>query len=83
MLHTASDVDQVHQHVVEPAPAPAQVASGDCPHTLFYGPPGAGKKTLILGMLRQIYGPSVQRLKVWWPEAKFNHVSKPPAPAVL
>ncbi len=41
-----------------------QVASGDCPHTLFYGPPGAGKKTLILGLLRQIYGAGVERLKV-------------------
>ena len=41
-----------------------QVASGDCPHTLFYGSPGVGKKTLILAMLRQIYGPSVERLKV-------------------
>ena len=41
-----------------------QVASGDCPHTLFYGSPGVGKKTLILAMLKQIYGPSVERLKV-------------------
>ena len=41
-----------------------KVESGDCPHTLFYGPPGAGKKTLILGLLRQIYGASAERLKV-------------------
>jgi replication-associated recombination protein RarA len=44
-----------------------QVANGDCPHTLFYGPSGAGKKTLILGLLKQIYGAGVERLKVSWP----------------
>lgn len=40
----------------------AQVSSGDCPHLLFYGPPGAGKKTLIIGLLRQIYGPAVEKV---------------------
>lgn len=37
---------------------------GDCPHTLFYGPPGAGKKTLILAMLRELYGPSASKVHV-------------------
>ncbi|CAL5223322.1 g5817 [Coccomyxa viridis] len=40
------------------------VSSGDCPHLLFYGPPGAGKKTLIIGLLKQIYGPAVEKIKV-------------------
>ena len=40
------------------------VSSGDLPHTLLYGPSGAGKKTLIMAMLREIHGPSVERLKV-------------------
>lgn len=40
------------------------VASGDCPHTLFYGPPGAGKKTLILAFLREVYGAGADKVKV-------------------
>ena len=39
-----------------------QVGSGDCPHTLFYGPNGAGKKTLILAFLREIYGAGADKV---------------------
>jgi len=41
----------------------ALVATGDCPHTLFYGPPGAGKKTLVTALLREIYGAGADKAR--------------------
>lgn len=40
------------------------VTEQDCPHLLFYGPPGSGKKTLMMALLRQIFGPSADKVKV-------------------
>ncbi|XP_068318280.1 replication factor C subunit 3 [Pyrus communis] len=40
------------------------VAEQDCPHLLFYGPSGSGKKTLIIALLRQVFGPSADKVKV-------------------
>jgi replication factor C subunit 3/5 len=34
------------------------------PHLFFYGPPGAGKKTRIAAMLRQLYGNGATKLKL-------------------
>lgn len=37
---------------------------GDFPHLLVYGPLGAGKKTRIMCILRELYGPGVERVKM-------------------
>ncbi|EDO40823.1 predicted protein [Nematostella vectensis] len=40
------------------------VHSGDFPHLLVYGPSGAGKKTRITCILRELYGSGVEKLKI-------------------
>lgn len=40
------------------------VQAGDFPHLLVYGPSGAGKKTRIMCLLRELYGAGVERLRI-------------------
>lgn len=39
-----------------------QVSGGDFPHVMVYGPPGAGKKTRVMGMLRETFGSGVEKV---------------------
>ncbi len=41
-----------------------QVADGDFPHFLIYGPSGSGKKTRISCLLHALYGDGVQSLRI-------------------
>ncbi|PIA59865.1 hypothetical protein AQUCO_00400616v1 [Aquilegia coerulea] len=50
--------DDIAQHLKK------LVTEQDCPHLLFYGPSGSGKKTLIMAVLRQMYGASAEKVKI-------------------
>ncbi|KAI8366528.1 P-loop containing nucleoside triphosphate hydrolase protein [Blakeslea trispora] len=57
-------LDQLSYHDDLSAHLKKLTHSENFPHLLFYGPPGAGKKTRITAALREIYGPAVDKLKV-------------------
>lgn len=42
----------------------AMAATGNPPHMLFVGPSGAGKSTRVHALLRELYGPGVDAIKV-------------------
>ncbi|KAF8627060.1 hypothetical protein AX17_006400 [Amanita inopinata Kibby_2008] len=57
-------LDDLHYHKGLSMRLKSLAASGDFPHMLFYGPPGAGKKTRISCTLRQLFGPGTEKIKI-------------------
>ena len=57
------------------------------PHMLFYGPPGSGKRTRIMAVLREMFGASAEKLKVEHREFKVRpsawRARRPPLGASL
>jgi replication factor C subunit 3/5 len=65
--HRPSRLDELsyHDHVTKRLKALAsQAPTEGMPHLFFYGPSGSGKKTRVTALLRELYGPSAERLKL-------------------
>ena len=73
--HRPKTLDALDYHKPLATNMKRMIASGDFPHMLFYGPSGAGKKTRVMALLRQLHGPSVEKLKVEARTFKFGSSS--------
>ena len=51
-----------------------QAAKGDLPHLIFHGPPGSGKKTRVMALLREVFGSGVSKARLPpRPVARLSH----------
>jgi replication factor C subunit 3/5 len=62
--HRPRDLSELVVHTGIGERLQALARTGDVPHALFYGSPGAGKKTLVMCLLRELFGPAAERLRV-------------------
>lgn len=62
--HRPSNLSKLDFHKEQANSLKKMVHCGDFPHLLVYGPSGAGKKTRIMCLLRELYGPGVEKLRI-------------------
>lgn len=61
--HRPRDLSKLDYHKQQAAQLKSLCKQNDFPHLLFCGPMGAGKKTRIMCMLRELYGAGAERLR--------------------
>lgn len=62
--HRPNDLDKLHYHHDLSKRIRALAGTGqDFPHLLVYGPSGAGKKTRIMCILKELYGKGVEKVQ--------------------
>lgn len=57
-------LSDVHYHQPLSARLTGLAHSDDVPHLLFYGPSGAGKKTRIHALIKELFGSGAHKLKI-------------------
>lgn len=57
------DLSKLDYHVEQANDLKRLCEQQDFPHLMFFGPSGAGKKTRIMCILRELYGTSAERLR--------------------
>lgn len=62
--HRPSSLNKLDYHKDQATLLKKLVHGGDFPHLLVYGPSGAGKKTRIMCLLRELYGSGVEKLRI-------------------
>ncbi|KAH8025763.1 hypothetical protein HPB51_011094 [Rhipicephalus microplus] len=62
--HRPTNLSKLDYHQEQAAYLKKLVHGGDFSHLLVYGPSGAGKKTRIMCVLRELYGAGVERLRI-------------------
>ncbi|CAB1114662.1 unnamed protein product [Ectocarpus sp. CCAP 1310/34] len=62
--HRPKSLDSLDVHPELTTRLGAMSEDGEIPHLLFYGPAGSGKKTRVLALLKRIYGPGAERVRL-------------------
>lgn len=62
--HRPKSLDELDYHADLSERLKRIASSGELPHMLICGPSGAGKSTRVHGLLKEIYGPGIEMVKV-------------------